>query len=193
VSDAHGLGKVDNIWAVASSSNTFTGLSLKARAKKRIEESGKPSVSSFEEYQAWRSSYWLVEERDHDYFCDCPISMKGKLCKHTNGLYYREGKMEVTSQVRSVPIGQKRKRGRPKKLPNCLTRSPPLQENSQNQDQDLPSLMPSQADPLPSSPSRAISPEPISPFPLRRSKRKVATSAGLSNQAPPKKKCRTKK
>ena len=38
---------------------------------------------------------------------------------------YREGRLEVTSQVRSVPLGQKRKRGRPKGLGNCLLKSPP--------------------------------------------------------------------
>ena len=40
---------------------------------------------------------------------------------------YIQGNIEVTSEVRSVPLGQKRKRGRPKKMPNCLTRSPPAQ------------------------------------------------------------------
>ena len=39
---------------------------------------------------------------------------------------YLHGKLEVTSEVRSVPLGQKRKRGRPKKMPHCLTRSPPV-------------------------------------------------------------------
>ena len=38
---------------------------------------------------------------------------------------YRKGKLEVTSRVRSVPLGQKRKRGRPKALGNCLMKSPP--------------------------------------------------------------------
>ena len=38
---------------------------------------------------------------------------------------YREGRLKVTSQVRSVPLGQKRKRGRPKGLGNCLLKSPP--------------------------------------------------------------------
>ena len=64
-----------------------------------------------------------------DFYCDCPVSMKGKLCKHTTGMAYIKGNVEVTSEVRSVPLGQKRKRGRPKKLPNCLTRSPPVQLN----------------------------------------------------------------
>ena len=52
--------------------------------------------------------------------------MKGKLCKHTVGMCYMEGIMEVTSQERAVPLGQKRKRGRPKNLGNCLMKSPPV-------------------------------------------------------------------
>ena len=47
VSEDFGLGKVDKIWAVASSSNTLTNLSLKTRAKKRIEERGRPTAASF--------------------------------------------------------------------------------------------------------------------------------------------------
>ena len=41
------------------------------------------------------------------------------------GLLYYNGKLDVTSEVRSLPLGKRRKPGRPKKLPMCLTRSPP--------------------------------------------------------------------
>ena len=34
--------------------------------------------------------------------------------------------LEVSPEVRSQPLGQKRKRGRPKKLPHCLTRDSPV-------------------------------------------------------------------
>ena len=34
------------------------------------------------------------------------------------------GALEASSDVRSIPLGAKRKRGRPKKLPNCLAKSP---------------------------------------------------------------------
>ena len=37
---------------------------------------------------------------------------------------FKTGALEISSDVRSKPLGQKRKRGRPKKLPACLTRSP---------------------------------------------------------------------
>ena len=36
----------------------------------------------------------------------------------------KTGTLEVTSEMRAVPLGQKRKRGRPKKMPHCLARSP---------------------------------------------------------------------
>ena len=39
-------------------------------------------------------------------------------------MLYFNGQLEVTSEVRSIPLGAKRKPGRPKKLPNPLTKSP---------------------------------------------------------------------
>ena len=47
-----------------------------------------------------------------------------KIGKHTVGLHYKAGTIEVTSDVRSVPLGAKRRKGRPKKIPNCLSKSP---------------------------------------------------------------------
>ena len=35
-----------------------------------------PLTSSFDEYLTIRSSCWILEERDGDYFCDCPVGMK---------------------------------------------------------------------------------------------------------------------
>ena len=46
------------------------------------------------------------------------------MCKHSVGLLYKCGVLEITSDVRSKPLGQKRRRGRPKKLPFCLVNSP---------------------------------------------------------------------
>ena len=39
-------------------------------------------------------------------------------------MMFKTGALEVSSEIRSVPLGAKRKRGRPKKMPNCLTKSP---------------------------------------------------------------------
>jgi hypothetical protein len=39
-------------------------------------------------------------------------------------MLYKSGHLEVDPYVQSVPLGEKHKRGRPKKIPNCLVRSP---------------------------------------------------------------------
>jgi hypothetical protein len=46
------------------------------------------------------------------------------LCFHTNGVHYHHGVLEPADDVRSVPLGAKRRKGRPKNLPNCLANSP---------------------------------------------------------------------
>ena len=67
----------------------------------------------------------ILEQRGGDFYCDCPVGMKGKMCKRTVGMLYRDGIIEPTSDVRAVPLGGKRRKGRPKKLPsNCLAKSP---------------------------------------------------------------------
>ena len=42
----------------------------------------------------------------------------------TCAMLYKTGTLEITSDVRSKPLGQKRRRGRPKKIPHCLQKSP---------------------------------------------------------------------
>ena len=67
------LGKVDAIWVVASSSNTLKETNLKKLAKIRIKDRGEPCSSSFNELMQLRQSCWIIEERDRDFFCDCPL------------------------------------------------------------------------------------------------------------------------
>ena len=40
------------------------------------------------------------------------------------GLMFKTGVLDILADVRSKPLGQKRRRGRPKKLPACLAKSP---------------------------------------------------------------------
>ena len=47
-------------------------------------------------------------------------------------MMYKTGVLEITSDVRSKPLGQKRKRGRPAKLPFCLVRSPPNRDTARD-------------------------------------------------------------
>ena len=72
-----------------------------------------------------RSSCYIIEQKGREFYCDCFIGSKGHLCKHSVGLMYKTGTLEVTSDVRSKPLGPKRGRGRPKKTGHCLTITPP--------------------------------------------------------------------
>ena len=72
-SDEFDLGKVEQIWVVASSENSMTNLSLKQLAKMRISLRGEPEFYSFNHYMAVRTSCWILEFRDGQFFGDCPI------------------------------------------------------------------------------------------------------------------------
>ena len=93
---------------------------------------------------------------------------------------YKTGKLEVTSDVRAKPLGQKRKRGRPANLPLCLARSPPNKDTASSSEasafsSEIPILVLS-----PSVPADISSPKPsqtpsivshLTPAPLVRSTR----------------------
>ena len=128
VSESMSLGDVDKIWVVESHSNVMAG-NLILRAKMKLEERENPSMKSFDEKMMIKQSCWIIEERSGDFFCDCPVGIKGKLCKHSIGMHYRNktNKIPIASAVISLPLHQKRKPGRPKekRRPHCLSRSPP--------------------------------------------------------------------
>ena len=73
------LGKVTNLVAINSSEGLKSGKSLKERAKERLAHRKVPQSSSFDDYIRIRSSCWILEERDGDFFCDCPVGMKVKM------------------------------------------------------------------------------------------------------------------
>ena len=121
------LTEVDAIWAIPSS-NTNETESLKELAKKRIALRNDASFApTFDDFLKIRSSCWLVERRGGEYYCDCFNGIKGRLCKHAIGIMYKTGDLMVTEDVRSKPLGQKRRKGRPPNLPknSCRVNSPP--------------------------------------------------------------------
>ena len=68
------------------------------------------------------------------------------MCFYTNGLHYKSERLEATPDVRSVPLGEKRRKGRPKKIPNCLVKSPirvPMSSNDVGLEEfEVPSVEP---------------------------------------------------
>ena len=49
-------------------------------------------------------------------------------------MLFKAGVLDATPDVRSVPLGAKRRRGRPKRLPNCLAMSPVRAESIPNEE-----------------------------------------------------------
>ena len=132
VSGDFNLGDISALWAVTSSSVATDGSKLQDRARERLLHRECPSTTSFEEYAKMRTSCYIIEEKEGDFFCDCYEGSKGKLCKHSVGMSYFVGNMIVEDDVRAVPLGGKRKRGRPKRNPHCLTRSPGQGETAED-------------------------------------------------------------
>ena len=132
----------EKIWGVKSSQTSTSSKSLRELAKDRIlTRFDNSSFKNFDEMVETRSSCYIVEQRGNNFFCDCPLGIKGKLCKHSVGLLYKTKVLDITPDVRSVPLGQKRPRGRPKTAPkNCLARSPIRQANSQPELEPEPEL-----------------------------------------------------
>ena len=136
--ESAGLGKVDRIWVLART-NPKSNSSLSELAKVKLQERSNPSSIPWDKKKEIKESCWVVEESENDFFCDCKEGVKGHLCCHCIGMHYREntGRLEVSHSVRSLPLHQKRKPGRPtgtgKKKPHCLTKSPPRPTNNRPQ------------------------------------------------------------
>ena len=132
ISGEYNLGEISALWAVTSSQSD--GTRLQDRARERILHRECPSSSTFEEYSKMRRSCYIIEERNDEFYCDCYEGSKGKLCKHSVGMEYFVGNLIAEDDVRAVPLGGKRKRGRPKRNPHCLTRSPGQGDTTDAQD-----------------------------------------------------------
>ena len=118
------LPNVTSIWAVPSTNTKLSELPLKELAKTRLSTRFDSTSKNFDEFMKIRNSCHLVEQIGDEFFCDCYVGSKARLYKHAVGLMFKTGVLEITANVRSKPLGQKRKHGRPKKLPACLVRSP---------------------------------------------------------------------
>ena len=112
------MGKVVAIHAVRSTANPFPDIPLKVLLHRRLKLRADPNyTSNLREYFKLRKSCWLVEETQNGEFnCDCPIGFKGKNCKHGLGLSYKKETIEVLPHAEALKLGEKRKRGRPKKI-----------------------------------------------------------------------------
>ena len=74
---------------------------------------------SFQSYRECRMSVWLVEwDTQSDLWnCSCIPWVKHKICKHEVALKVVIGKHVFSANASDIPVGEKRKRGRPAAIP----------------------------------------------------------------------------
>ena len=75
---------------------------------------------TFDSYSTWRTKIWKIEVFPDHVTCTCPFFTKKNQCKHSVGMRIRRKEVDVPQEAKTVPLGQKRKRGRPSKAKKAL-------------------------------------------------------------------------
>ena len=85
------------------------------------------NFGSWENYKRLTTSAWMLgyssDPNEREMLCTCPIFIKKRLCKHSLGFQIMRGDIDAPLQAKTVPLGQNRKRGRPKKASSALLRN----------------------------------------------------------------------
>ena len=71
---------------------------------------------SFDHYATMRCRMWIVSIYGDDWKharCNCPVFFKRGICKHSLGVAIRKGFCQPPAVAKSIPIGERRKPGRP--------------------------------------------------------------------------------
>ena len=84
------------------------------------------NFGSWEHYRRLTTAAWILgyssNPNGREMLCTCPVFVKKRLCKHSLGFQIMRGDVVAPIQAKTVPLGQKRKRGRPKKASSALVR-----------------------------------------------------------------------
>lgn len=72
---------------------------------------------TFAQFERFNYGIWRIHL---DEGCTCPTYLKFNVCKHLLGMKIRLKQVEVPVEAKLVPLGQKRKRGRPTKARKVL-------------------------------------------------------------------------
>ena len=79
--------------------------------------------TTFDQFKKRAFKVWIVTMKTDNWRsarCTCPSFMKQYKCKHSIGMAIRLKLVKPPPEAKQIPIGQKRKRGRPKKATKAL-------------------------------------------------------------------------
>jgi hypothetical protein len=104
-----------------NSSKRSTGIT-----QKQLKKYENQNIKTFKEYTDWSTELWNVEVKKTNSdssavsTCICPFFQKNRQCKHSLGMLIRLKSVNVPLEAKNLPIGRKRKRGRPSKAKQAL-------------------------------------------------------------------------
>lgn len=80
--------------------------------------------NTFDEFKIIAFQVWIVNLPEAENWingsCTCPAFLKKYICKHLVGLAIRKKFVKPPPAAKQIPIGNKRKRGRPKLATRAL-------------------------------------------------------------------------
>lgn len=71
---------------------------------------------TFDDFKKINFSVWVIEKKYDDFVCSCPSFIKNCKCKHV----LRLKMVNVPQEAKTIPLGNKRERGRPAKAKKAL-------------------------------------------------------------------------
>lgn len=110
-----GFGDLTEYFCPAGKTVTLSEADVR-RARKR-------SWRSFDDFRSHASAAWIVTMRNEEWVdarCSCPRFLKNYKCKHSLGMAIRLQLVNAPPEAKQIPLGQKRKPGRPKKASQAL-------------------------------------------------------------------------
>ena len=108
-----------NYFVPASGTKPFQ----KDEIEKYVQARSRISWKKFDTYRKCITRMWQVEFNDSNWknsVCSCPIFPKQKISKHIIGIAIICKQFSVPDEAKTVPLGEKRKRGRPGKAGKAL-------------------------------------------------------------------------
>ena len=95
--------------------------------QEEITNAKESRLKTFDQYKKRNFAVWITtlpqdQAKWKDGVCTCPAFFKDYLCKHILGLAIRRKDVKPPPAAKQIPIGQKRKRGRPIKATKALLR-----------------------------------------------------------------------
>ena len=118
------IGEESTFYVRPTAATSRSKLSSLVSKKKKMDE--RKNWTSLEEFFQSKNSVWKITGMTKESYlqavCTCEGWLKKDICKHTLGLAVGLKFCEVPHAAKDIPIGQKRKRGRPSKAKRALIR-----------------------------------------------------------------------